>query len=145
MIRADAAVMAREILDEHDLGSWSVTFTRSVRALGVCRYRDQTIGLSGPLTDRNGPDVISDVIRHETAHALAGPAAKHGPAWRRACAITGARPRACRDARTVETVPAPYVVVCPRCGPLGPRYKRAARTMECARCRSVVTFERRAA
>lgn len=33
-----------------------------------------------------------DTVRHEIAHLIAGQEANHGPAWRAACAITGAIP-----------------------------------------------------
>jgi hypothetical protein len=33
-----------------------------------------------------------DTLRHEVAHAIAGHAAGHGPAWRAACRMVGANP-----------------------------------------------------
>lgn len=145
MIRDDAATMARELLDAHGLDGWSVGWNGRKTALGVCRYSDRRILLSGPLTDRNSVETMADVIRHEVAHALAGAQAKHGPQWRAACRVTGARPRSCADAASVETVPAPWRVVCRDHGDLGGYYRRPTAARLCRRCRQPVAVVRSAA
>jgi len=38
---------------------------------------------------------LTDTILHEIAHALAGPAAKHGPAWKAIARRLGATPKSC--------------------------------------------------
>lgn len=44
----------------------------------------------------NGPpDQVTDTILHEIAHALAGPAARHGPAWKSIARRLGATPKSC--------------------------------------------------
>jgi predicted SprT family Zn-dependent metalloprotease len=143
MKREDAAAYAADMLERHGLDGWRVTFNGRKTALGVCTFSRRTIGLSGPLVDRNGLDVYADVIAHEVAHALAGPGTGHGPSWRAACRRTGAVPRACADAESVVSVPAPWAVVCPTCGPICERYKRSTRAMCCGRCGARVSYERK--
>jgi len=114
---ASSALMA------HGLYGWAFGFGWGKRTLGTTRVRvgdrTGTIRLSRHLVDANMPDVLEDTLLHEIAHALAyqrfGRAAmNHGPAWQAIAREVGAEPRATCAAGPLA--PAPYVLVCERCG-----------------------------
>lgn len=96
------------------LADWSFGWNRRLRAHGLCRYDQRRIELSAPLTRRE-PDesFILNTIRHEIAHALAGPGAGHGPHWRAWAERVGcshiASSRPCSP--EAERVPARYVLL----------------------------------
>ena len=124
--------MARELMDEHGLRGWVLTFDRAKRRAGVCRHGDKVIGLSSHLTRLNTQEQVRDTVLHEIAHALAGPGAGHGPRWRRIAADIGATPeRGLPD--DVVTVPGSWVGTCPS-GHTIDRHRRPARVLSCHLC-----------
>lgn len=130
----DARALAETLLARHGLEDWSVTFDRARRRLGSCRPATRRITLSGPLTRLNGEDVVRDTILHEIAHALA-PGDGHGPGWRAACRRVGAVPKSCAASGEVVLPPAPYALVCDRCGARYARFRRTRGRYVCGRCR----------
>lgn len=91
----DAHDLARALLAQHGLTSWSVEWDSAKTRAGVCRFPEQTIGLSAPLTRLHDEAEVRDTILHEIAHALAGPQAKHGPRWRQVARSIGCSGRRC--------------------------------------------------
>lgn len=137
----DGMVMGRRIMDEFGLQDWRLNLDRSVGRLGYCRYSRKTISLSLPLMQANDASVIENTIRHEVAHALAGPGAGHGPEWKRQCMVTGARPERCTDAANA-LAPAPWALVCDTCGYSVPRYRRTKKTWTHSRDGGAMIWER---
>ena len=118
--------MARGLMDEFGLEQWTFRWDNAKKRFGCCRRNKKEISLSKPLTILNLRLDVSDVIRHEIAHALAPPQSHHDAAWQAQCLITGARPERCYD-EAVMTPPAPYRVECPQCGILGSRHRKPRR------------------
>jgi len=115
---ADIREEMEAALDRHGLigDGWTATINyRAKSVYGRCFYRERRIEVSWQLARLNTADETRDTILHEVAHAIAGPKAGHGQAWKDACAETGARPERCYDDKTVET-PWNYGVVCDGCG-----------------------------
>lgn len=73
---------------------WSFGWSRAKSAFGYCKYGPKRIELSKFLTKTRSHKEIENTIRHEIAHALAGPKAGHGPQWRAMARKVGANPRA---------------------------------------------------
>lgn len=130
-------VTAITMMGEHGLlrQGWFFKWDRAKNRLGSTQQRrvggvvtERYITLSAPHALIQDHATMLDVIKHELAHAIAGHAAGHGPAWKRACALTGAKPERCK---AVEVhVPAKYVGVCKRCGvSQGKRHRYTAATM----------------
>jgi predicted SprT family Zn-dependent metalloprotease len=136
----DAASLAHEIMAEHLVG-WGFEFDRAKRRFGRCSFRTRLITLSAPLVLLNERERVEDTIRHEVAHAIAGARAGHGPLWKEACYVTGARPERCYDSKEVETPMAPWRVECPSGHFSYPRYRRK-KNAACARCLSPVIYVR---
>lgn len=131
----DAAhALARSLLAEHGLYDWSFAFNCRKRAFGLCDYTRRTIFLSAVLTELNGEAEVGDTLRHEVAHALAGPRAGHGPAWRKVAREIGAKPRRCYDADEVRQPPARYVLRCPSCQRETPRHRKPTGVYACRGC-----------
>lgn len=86
---------ARELMDRHGLADWSFRFNDAEKKLGVCRYREKLILLSREHAVNGARDQVTDTILHEIAHALAGPGAGHGPAWKAVARRLGATPKSC--------------------------------------------------
>ena len=109
-------------------GGWHGELNERARTIyGSANYVLRKIEISWPIARLNPREETMDTIRHEVAHALAGRGAGHGPRWKAACAITGARPTACYDGDDVAT-PWKYGVVCDGCGQkVGERSRRTKR------------------
>ncbi|HKI57370.1 MAG TPA: SprT-like domain-containing protein [Trueperaceae bacterium] len=140
MTLGDARALAEALLARHGLGGWSFAFDRARRRLGSCHPTQRRITLSAPLTLLNGEDVVRDTILHEIAHALT-PGDGHGAAWRTACRRVGAKPERCAGDGEVALPPAPYALVCDRCGARYGRYRRTRGRYACGRCRAAAGVE----
>lgn len=75
------------------LEEWKFVWSRAVRQFGLCDRRKQTIRLSRTLTELSPKSEVLDTIRHEIAHALAGPRDGHNQRWKQECAKVGWRQR----------------------------------------------------
>lgn len=116
MDRNDAQRLAHRMMVRHGLHGWGFRFDRARRRLGMCDFTDRVISLSGPLTDVNDVETVTDTILHEIAHALAGPGVGHGRQWKQIAARVGATPKACAAAGSTATLPRRWVASCPDCG-----------------------------
>jgi len=115
-LQAAEALAWSELRRFPQLSDWSFGWNGRLRAHGLCRYERRRIELSAPLTAREPDDaLILDTIRHEIAHALAGPKAGHGPRWRDWARRVGCRHIGATRARS------------PEAEPLSPRYVLMAR------------------
>lgn len=116
-------------LSKHGLDGdgWTVRInTRAKTVYGRCFYREKVIEVSWLIARMNPAQETYDTIKHEVAHALAGPKAGHGPEWKQACEITGAKPEACFDSKVAT--PWTYAVVCVGCGKVaGHRNRRTSK------------------
>ena len=88
----EVAAQARALMDHHGLQEWSLRFGNARRKLGECRAKEKLIVLSRSHALGGAPAEITDTILHEIAHALAGPKAGHGPAWKAIARRLGATP-----------------------------------------------------
>ena len=110
-----------------------VVDTRPTRRLGQCRHHVREVGVSSfALKD---PDIAENTVRHEAAHALAGPGHGHDATWKDACRITGARPVRCAVV-SEDFMPAQKWSFDCGLGCKGSRSRRASAAMVCKRHRS---------
>ncbi len=137
------AIAARE-LAEHGLAGWTFGLAATKRRLGVCKYRAKRIEIAAYYARNSPPETVLDTLRHEIAHALAGPAAGHGPAWKVVAVRLGATPRSCESSAEAVVEPGDWRVSCPACGRTFHLYRRP-RSLGGYRCkcpaRSPLTFE----
>ena len=91
---AGIAAMARGLMDEHGLGEWTFAFLEAERRLGDCHFEDRVIRIGRTHALDASDAEIRDTVLHEVAHAIAGPEARHGPAWKAIARRIGATPRA---------------------------------------------------
>jgi predicted SprT family Zn-dependent metalloprotease len=103
---------ARTLLAQY-APEWKFKWGRGKRQLGCCHYRTREISLSTYYVSVSDKSMISDTLRHEVAHILAGPGAGHGPIWKKYCLLVGAKPLRC--SKQVEGMPAKYLGKCPCC------------------------------
>lgn len=132
MDTAEARALARELMDEHGLGEWGFVFDHAKRRAGACRYQRRQISLSRPLTRLHDEEQVRDTVLHEIAHALAGPHAGHGPAWRALARDLGATPERCMP-EDAARIPGAWVGTC-AAGHTVDRHRRPARVMSCRQC-----------
>ena len=88
------AATARGLMDEHGLDTWTFAFLEAERRLGDCNFQDRVIRVGRAHALDASEAEIRDTILHEIAHALAGPEARHGAAWKAIARRIGATPRA---------------------------------------------------
>lgn len=113
-------------------GSWSFGFDHAKRRAGLCNYTARRITVSRHLSAKFEDDEIHQVLLHEVAHALAGPDAGHGPAWRRVAAELGYVGGRTHDGEIAHEL-APWIGRCPA-GHEHVRFRRPTRPSSCARC-----------
>ena len=131
-------------LRKHGLHGWTFGLAGTGRRLGACKYRLRRIEIAEYYARNSPPETVLDTLLHELAHALAGPAAKHGPAWKAVALRLGATPRACESSHQAVVKPGDWQASCPSCGKTFHLYRRP-RNPGGYRCkceaRSPLTFE----
>lgn len=119
MNEAEIVRTTLDLLAEHGIRGWTVKVNgRMTRAYGMCDFGKREIRISRALAAINTAERTLDTIRHEVAHAIAGPGTGHGPQWRWACRQTGAQPRQCFTAADTVIVEKNYRYdgLCSACG-----------------------------
>ena len=91
----DAEQLARYQMALHGLSGWDFRFDRATRRFGCCNFSRRTISLSRSIVLLNPADRVRATVLHEIAHALAGPGAGHGKAWREIALRIGSDGRRC--------------------------------------------------
>lgn len=136
--------IARRELADNGLRGWTFGLSRTRRRLGVCKYRQQRIEVAEYYALHSPEESVLDTLRHEIAHALAGPAAKHGPKWKAIAVRLGATPRSCESTGLAVVEPGDWRATCPGCRRTVHLYRRP-RSLTGYRCkcpaRSPLTFE----
>lgn len=116
--------------------SWTFAFDNAKLRAGACFHRSKKITLSRHFVENNSKEAVLDTLRHEIAHALAGPKAHHGQQWKVLAVKVGANPTRCYDS-TVEMPKGNITADC--CGVTYHRYRaprKNARSYQiCRSCR----------
>lgn len=127
----EAVRLAKEEMAKHGLtaSGWTFRLNTNRSRLGVCKFaktrKYRNIGMAFPITERidikrieisvycvaTGYATFMDTLLHEIAHALAGPAAKHGPVWKAKAREIGCTAMRCGS----MDAPARYIGTCPKC------------------------------
>ena len=142
---SETKALAERLIEEYLPGrGWTMRFDNAKNRLGACFHSRRTIQVSRHYAALNGAAAMENTIRHEIAHAIAGRAAGHGPDWRLACRITGARPERCNDNEKTGIVapPSAWLLVCPKCGTSTPRHRKTTTIYQCRKCRVPVEWRR---
>jgi len=127
--------------------SWSFGFDNAKRRAGLCDYTRKRITVSRYLAARYDDETNHQTLLHEVAHAIAGPAAGHGRAWKTKARELGYVGGTTHRGETATEL-APWVGVCPA-GHVAYRHRRTTRPTSCARCaprfdeRYLITWTRR--
>ena len=135
---------ADQELREHGLVGWTFALSNTKRRLGACKYRPKRIEIAEFHARNNPPETVLDTLLHEIAHAVAGPTAKHGPAWKAVAVRLGATPLACDNSPETVQTPGDWQATCPACARTYHRYRRPmSRAGYRCRCkaRSPLVFE----
>lgn len=89
---------ARKFVAQHAPG-WSVEWDRAKNRWGAAHFGTKTISFSAILFSLNNTmEEFEKTLIHETAHAIAGHEAGHGPVWKAAVRSLGGNPQRCRPA-----------------------------------------------
>lgn len=112
---------------------WSFEFDHAKSRAGKCDYTNRRISVSRYLVARNSQTFARDTVIHEVAHGIAGPAAGHGPEWRRVVVELGGDPARTHQGEVAREF-ARWQGVCPN-GHEVLRFRRPKRArMSCAQC-----------
>jgi len=131
-------------LEANGLHDWTFGLAGTKRRLGVCKYKEKRIEVAEYYARHSQEESVLDTLRHEIAHAIAGPAAKHGPRWKAVALRLGATPRSCETSGQAVVQPGDWRATCPACEKTVHLYRRPTRlTGYRCRCeaRSPLTFE----
>lgn len=122
-----------------DMNLWSFGWDSAKKRLGVCKYGEHRISLSRYFVDLHSLDEIDQVIRHEVAHAIAGPKAGHSRKWKDIATKLGYRhERISGD--EIGNATAKLIGTCPN-GHVVFRHRRPKSPLSCSRCST--RFDRR--
>ena len=130
----ELAEIASEQISKHGLRGWTFAVANTKRRLGVCKFRAKRIEIAEYHARNNPPAVVLDTLLHEIAHAIAGPRAQHGPAWKAVAIRLGATPRACDTSPQTVVSPGDWQSTCPSCTKTYHRY-RPPMSLSGYRCR----------
>lgn len=111
---------------------WTFGFDHAKRRAGLCNFTAKRITVSRHLAVRYDDDEIHQVLLHEVAHAIAGPAAGHGSAWKQVADELGYVGGRLLDSGAAAEL-APWVGTCPS-GHEHYRYRRPTRIQSCGKC-----------
>ena len=129
-----AESLTQDLMSEFGLHDWSFKFGNAKQEFGYCDIKKKIISLSSCLVELNDIAVVEDTIRHEIAHALAGPDHHHDWYWRQKCIQVGAIPERCYDADEVTEPEGRYVYKCSTCQREWRHFKRLTRKHFCNTC-----------
>ena len=129
------AIAERE-LQKHGLKHWSFGLAKTKRRQGVCKFHDRRIEIAEYYALHNSPEKVLDTLLHEIAHALAGPKARHGQAWKTIAKRLGATPQACDTCSDTIVMPGDWQATCVVCNKTYHKYKRP-KLLNGYRCRCV--------
>lgn len=130
----DIRQAANNLLNEWQLDSkgWTFKFNNRARAVGMCDYRRKTIQFSEHFIHLPEGD-ITNTLKHEIAHALAGYAAGHNMFWKQWAVKVGAKPERCSNVGE-STKEAKYTLYCPKCWYTESMFRRPTNFRSCGRC-----------
>lgn len=144
MDRHEVEAIAKQELLNHGLTTWSFGWAKTKRRQGVCKYRTRRIEIAEYYAQHNSREKVLDTLMHEIAHALAGPKAGHGPAWKAIARKLGAIPRAYDTCPETTVMPGNWQATCEACGRTFHKYRRPQQ-LDGYRCRcvarKVLTFQ----
>lgn len=136
----EVELLATRLLTKHLSADWSFGFDHAKKRAGACHFASRRITVSRYLGERHPLAAMEQVLLHEIAHALAGPGAGHGPAWRRTAGAIGYVGGATHDLEVAEEF-ARWIGTCPQ-GHEVLRFRRPGTApRSCARCSR--SFDRR--
>ena len=126
-------VWANALITLHlDPIEWTFGFDHAKRRAGLCNFTAKRITVSRYLAVRYDDDEIHQVLLHEVAHAIAGPAAGHGAEWKLVADELGYVGGRLLDGGAAAEL-APWVGVCPN-GHEHFRYRQPTRIHSCGKC-----------
>ena len=132
--------MAKTLMGEHlDLSVWTFGFDSAKKRLGVCKYDEFLISLSRYFVDLHSLDEIDQVLRHEVAHAIAGPKAGHSTKWKKIATEIGYQHKKI-SGDEIGNATAKLIGVCPN-GHTVYRHRKPKTALSCSKC--APKFDRR--
>ena len=129
LVRKHAETQMAEHLD---LDLWSFGWDSAKKRLGVCKYDQHLISLSRYFVDYHSLDEIDQVMRHEIAHALAGPKAGHSAKWKKIATSLGYQHKRI-SGEQIGNATAKLVGTCPN-GHVVYRHRKPKTPLSCSRC-----------
>jgi predicted SprT family Zn-dependent metalloprotease len=137
----------RALQNEHpELRAYRLELGRGVKVFGTCSYKDRVIKVSKHHLRESPDELVLNTLRHEAAHALAGPGAGHGWKWKREAVRLGAKPVRCHSEtlKVTERRAVGYYTCDANCGAkqmlVVKKPKYDASNYRCGRCKSTVTY-----
>lgn len=121
---------AKELLNEHELDGWGVTFNYSRDTVAVASHKNKTISYSKYFVVSAGKEEFDGVTLHEITHALLGPGKGHNYEFRKLCRKISRTDKYARA--SIPTHIRKYTLTCDTCGYSGTHNKKIQ--VYCKRC-----------
>lgn len=127
--------VAKDLFALHGISNWEFRLDNAKQRAGLCDFYKKRISLSKYYLESSDDDFVLDTIKHEIAHALAGPKAGHGPLWKAKCLEVGAKPQRCFTQELNSAPPGGITFACPGCALSVVLYRpRRNRDYNCRKC-----------
>ena len=143
----DVQSVAVQLMAEHQLFGWTLSFDNARHRAGQCRRRAKEISLSAPLMSIWTIEQCTDTILHEIAHALTS--GGHDEEWQAMCVKIGADPTRTWGHLGEQRLPPKWTGRCPN-GHETHRDRVASKAVSCGVCsprfdrRYLITWTRNA-
>lgn len=111
-----ALVRGSELLVQHGIGDWRVSFHRKRRVLADCNHMKKTIRYSLHFITIATKEQLEGVTLHEIAHALVGVQHGHDNVFRRKVLELGGDPDYASASVKNPVFTHKYNLTCPECG-----------------------------
>lgn len=127
----------KKLLNAYKLSDWKVNH-KPIKYNGLCWFNKKLIEINTTLFEKASHEYIIEIIKHEVAHAIAGPTKDmHGKKWRNTFLSLGGSGEIFYGS---ITTPSKYTLKC-KCGYSYPRYKKTNKPYYCPECKSSLIWE----
>lgn len=128
----------KKLLNAYKLSDWKLIHKPLLNYNGLCWFNKKKIEINSTLLEKASHEYIIEIIKHEVAHAIAGPTKDyHGKKWRNIFLSLGGSGQIYYGS---ITTPSKYILKC-QCGNSWDRNKKTNKTYYCPECKSTLIWE----
>lgn len=111
MLKQEISKLLKDYLEYYHLSDWKGgVSSRLTKSFGKCFWSEKYITISQKLAKINPDWRVIQTVKHEIAHALAGPHQKHSKIWKNVCLAIGGNGESRYTNRDTNTLNNPHSI-----------------------------------